>query len=136
MALAFKCVLFLLIFWILRQKQKGSKDVLFEYHQIKQLFLFVEQRDQLEVWLPYSRLLTGIPILAVFQNLRGNSNETSLLKSNPMSQYNIFKLDEWIIWYNIMYFIAIKKHKCALNRKECNNYFTIQTEILKNNYLF
>ena len=28
--------------------------------------------------LPYSRLLTGIPILAVFQNLRWNSNKTSL----------------------------------------------------------
>ena len=45
-----------------------------------QLVLFVEQLDQLEVCLPYSRLLTGIPIpiLAVFQNLRWNSNKTSL----------------------------------------------------------
>ena len=47
---------------------------------IEQLFLFVEQLDQLEVCLPYStRLLTGIPKLAVFQNLRWNSNKTSLL---------------------------------------------------------
>ena len=45
---------------------------------IEQLFLLVEQLDQLEVCLPYSRLLTGIPILAVFQNLRWNSNKTSL----------------------------------------------------------
>ena len=74
----------------------------------------VDQLDHIEVWLPYSRLLTGIPRLAVFQNLRGNSNETSLLKSNPMSQYNIFKLDEWIIWYNIMYFIAIKKTQMCI----------------------
>ena len=44
----------------------------------EQLFLFGEQLDQLEVCLPYSRLLTGIPILAVFQNLRWNSNKTSL----------------------------------------------------------
>ena len=29
-----------------------------------------------EVCLPYSRLLTGIPMLAVFQNLRWNSNKT------------------------------------------------------------
>ena len=45
---------------------------------IEQLFLFVEQ---LEVCLPYSRLLTGIPILAVFQNLRWNSNKTSLCQA-------------------------------------------------------
>ena len=41
-------------------------------------FLFVEQVDQLEVCLPHSRLLAGIPILAVFQNWRWNSNKTSL----------------------------------------------------------
>ena len=46
---------------------------------IEQLFLFIEQFDQLEVCLPYSRLLTGIPILVGFQNLRWNSNKTSLL---------------------------------------------------------
>ena len=43
---------------------------LFYLNTIEQLFLFVEQLDQLEVCLPESRLLTGIPILAVFQNLR------------------------------------------------------------------
>ena len=37
-----------------------SRDVLFEYQQ---LFLLVEQLDQLEVCLTYSRLLAGIPIL-------------------------------------------------------------------------
>ena len=42
----------------------------FYLNTIEQLFLFVEQLDQLEVCLLYSRLLTGIPILAVFQNLR------------------------------------------------------------------
>ena len=31
--------------------------------------------------LYYSRLLTKIPILAIFQNLRWNSNKTSLLSS-------------------------------------------------------
>ena len=67
---------------------------MFYLNTIEQLFLFLEQLDQLEVCQPSSRLLSGIPILAVFQNLTGNSNETSLLKSNPMSQYNIFKLDE------------------------------------------
>ena len=51
---------------------------MFHLNTIEQLFLFVEQLDQLEFCLPYSRLLTGIPILAVFQNLRWNSNNTSL----------------------------------------------------------
>ena len=51
---------------------------MFYLNTIKQLFLFVEQLDQLEVCLPYSRLLTGMPILAVFQNLRWNSNKTSI----------------------------------------------------------
>ena len=48
---------------------------IFYLNTIRQLFLFVEQLDQLEVWLPYSRLLTGKPILGVFENLRWNSNK-------------------------------------------------------------
>ena len=55
---------------------------MFYLNTIKQLFLFVEQLDQLDVCLPYSRLLTGIPILAVLQNLRWNSNKTSLGAEN------------------------------------------------------
>ena len=51
---------------------------MFYLNTIEQLFLLVEQLDQLEVCLPYSRLLAGIPILAVYQNLRWNSNKTSL----------------------------------------------------------
>ena len=49
---------------------------MFYLNSIEQLFFFVEQLDQLEVCLPLSRLLSGIPILAVFQNLRWNSNKT------------------------------------------------------------
>ena len=53
---------------------------MFYLNTIEQLFLFVEQLFQLEVCLPYSRLLIdGIPILAVFQNLRWNSNKTPLV---------------------------------------------------------
>ena len=52
---------------------------MFYLNTIEKVFLFVEQLDQLEVCLPHSRLLTGIPILVVFQNLRLNSNKTSLL---------------------------------------------------------
>ena len=52
---------------------------MFYLNTIEQLFLFVEQLDQLKVCLPYSRLLAGIQILAVFQNLRWNSNKTSLV---------------------------------------------------------
>ena len=50
---------------------------MFYLNTIEQVFLFVEQLDQLEVCLLYSRLLTGIPILAVFY-LWWNSNKTSL----------------------------------------------------------
>ena len=63
--------------------RRSSKTILeklemFYLNTIEQLFLFVEQLYQLEVCLPYCRLLTGIPILAVFQNLRWNSNKISL----------------------------------------------------------
>ena len=59
----------------------AAQDVeMFCLNTIEQLFLFAEQLDQLEVCLAYSRLLAGIPILAVFQNLRWNSNKTSLFK--------------------------------------------------------
>jgi len=54
---------------------------MFYLNTIEQLFLFVEQLDQLEDCLPYHRLLTGITILAVFQNLRWNSNKTSLIEN-------------------------------------------------------
>ena len=37
---------------------------MFYLNTIEQLFLLVEQLDQLEVFLPYSRLLTGIPLMA------------------------------------------------------------------------
>ena len=52
---------------------------MFYLNTIEQLLLFVDQLDQLEVCLPYSRLLTGIKILGVFQNLSWNSNKTSLV---------------------------------------------------------
>ena len=57
---------------------------MFYLNTIEQLFLFVEQLDQLEVCLPYSRLLAGIPVMAVFQNIWWNSNKTSL-SSNVLS---------------------------------------------------
>ena len=59
-----------------------AKLEMFYLNTIEQLFLFVEQLDQLEVCLPYSRLLTGIQILLVFQNLRWNSNKTTLVLIN------------------------------------------------------
>ena len=54
---------------------------MFYLNTIEQLLLLVEQLDQLEVCLTYSRLQTGIPILVVFRNLRWNSNKTSLTRS-------------------------------------------------------
>ena len=76
---------------------------MFYLNTIEQLFLFVEQLDQLEVCLPYSRLLTGIPILAVFQNLRWNSNKTSLfiLRITELHFIHLLKLLEpicKIVW--------------------------------------
>ena len=53
---------------------------MFYLNTIEQLLIFVEHLDQLEVCLPYSSLLTGIAIQAVFQNLRWNSNKTTLLQ--------------------------------------------------------
>ena len=59
---------------------------MFYLKTIKQLFLFVEQSDQLEVCLPYSKLIAGIPILAVFQNLRWNLNKTYQLLKRDSSK--------------------------------------------------
>ena len=47
------------------------RDVLFEYHRAVRPVRSLSD---------FSRLLTGMPILAVFQNLRWNSSKTSLLK--------------------------------------------------------
>ena len=55
---------------------------MFYLNTIEQFFLFVEQLDLFEVCPPYSRLLTRIAMLAVFQNLRWNSNKTSLMSMN------------------------------------------------------
>ena len=66
---------------------------MFYLNTIEQLFLFVEQLDQLQVYVPYSRLLAGIPRLAVFQNSRWNSNKTFLHLNfdvvNPESFYKV-----------------------------------------------
>ena len=62
---------------------------MFYLNTIEQLFLFVEQLDQLEVCLPYSRLLTGIQILLVFQNLRWNSNKTTLTHEKEGAKFYI-----------------------------------------------
>ena len=59
---------------ILKKGGNQTKLEMFYLNTIEQLFLLVEQ----EVCLPYNRLLAGILILAVFQNLRWNSIKTSL----------------------------------------------------------
>ena len=63
---------------------------MFYLNTIEQLFLFIEQVDQLEVCLPYSRLLTGIQILVVFKNLRWNSNKTSLVLMKTFRFWKVF----------------------------------------------
>ena len=74
---------------------------MFYLNTIKQLFLFVKQLDHLEVCLPYSRLLAGIPILAVFQNLRRNSNKTSLLYKFHGSEHEICTVLGNLIFFKI-----------------------------------
>ena len=66
---------------------------MFYLNTIEQLFLLVEQLDQLEVCLHYRRRQAGIPILAVFQNLRWNSNKISLccILINDDDDYKYFK---------------------------------------------
>ena len=51
---------------------------MFYLNTIEKLFIIVEQLNQLEVCQTYHRLLNGILIRAVSQNLRWNSNKTSL----------------------------------------------------------
>ena len=48
---------------LINNKVRMNVLEMFYLNTIEQLFLFVEQLDQLEVCLPYGRLLTGIPIL-------------------------------------------------------------------------
>ena len=80
---------------------------------IEQLFLLVEQLDQLEVCLPYSRLLAGIPILAEFQNLRWNSNKTSLINKENISRVAYTNIDPEIKNKTFLKFKKriISKHK-------------------------
>ena len=66
---------------IISQRINNLGVEMFYLNTIEQLLLFVEQLDHLAVCLPHSRLLTGIAILAVFRNLRWNSNKTSLNKT-------------------------------------------------------
>ena len=51
------------------------RDVLFEYHRAVVPFYWAVR--------PVRSLLTGIPILVVFQNIRWNSNKTSVCKGCP-----------------------------------------------------
>ena len=71
---------------------------MFYLNTTEQLFLF-QQLDQLEVCPPYSRLLTGIPLLAVIQNLRWNSNKTSLHSTKSISLPS-----EMALMYNLLNF--------------------------------
>ena len=48
---------------------------MFYSNTIELLLQFAEQEDQLEVCPHFSRLLTGIPMLPVFKNLRWHSKK-------------------------------------------------------------
>ena len=74
---------------------------------------------QLEACLPYSRLLAGIPMLAVFQTLRSNSNKTSLslfdiklmLNCELMnSASKIEKCDICTMWFDVKFELGVLEH--------------------------
>ena len=54
-------LLFLFFLDVMVSLDLGIRVEVFYLNTIEQLFLFVEQLDQSEVYLPYSRLLSGIP---------------------------------------------------------------------------
>ena len=92
---------------------------MFYLNTSEQLFLLVEQLDQLEACLPYSRLLAGIPMLAVFQTLRSNSNKTSLslfdiklmLNCELMnSASKIEKCDICTMWFDVKFELGVLEH--------------------------
>ena len=80
---------------------------MFYLNTIVQLFLFVEQLDQLEVCLSFSRLPAGIPILAVFQNLRWNSIKTSLLQKLSANMYSTYIHVCMKVWIYVKYRIML-----------------------------
>ena len=69
---------------------KYSRDVLFEYHGAVVPFCWAVRPVRS---LSVSRLLAGIPILAVFQNLIWNSNKTSLSRGRDSTK-NPFHLSK------------------------------------------
>ena len=80
-------------------------DVLFEYHRAVVPFCWAVRSLSS---LPYSRLIAGIPILALFQNLRWNSNKTSL---SYFSYWSVVGLILNCQWWNLKNFIFIMKRK-------------------------
>ena len=86
---------------------------MFYLNTIEQLFLFVEQLDQLEVCLPYSRLLAGIPVMAVFQNIWWNSNKTSLIELYSTAITHCFYISDVMIsqLFACSYLRSILTHK-------------------------
>ena len=108
---------------------KWTKEIeMFYLNTIEQLFLFVEQLYQLEVCLPYSRLLTGIPILVVLKNSfihssswaertlesnRGKSEFCPLYEGNKVKLMNIARNQKkWNTTCN-------KLHQNLLALKDC-----------------
>ena len=74
---------------------------MFYLNTIEHLLLFVEHLDQLEVCLPYCRLLTGIPITNTggIPKLSWNSNKTSVVDTKDL---RVVK-DHWLIVFIFTY---------------------------------
>ena len=75
----------LTLFLILSKKELE----LFNLNTIDQLSQFVGLKDQIEVRLPCSRPLSGIPILAIFQNLKCSNNKMTPKNKHTIKTFNL-----------------------------------------------
>ena len=111
---------------------------MFYLNTIEQLFLLVEQLDQLGDCLHYSRLLAGIPILAVFQNLRWNSNKTSIFSKiivfSPKLLIKIMQVLKCCMYQHILIWISL--HPRALKCLFLIVQRTILTRQFNNTFIF
>ena len=97
---------------------------MFYLKTIEQLLLFIDQLDQLEVCLPNIRHLTGIPKLAVFQNLRWNSNKTSLhLK---LSELSFIQVESGCV--DLRHVLALLWQTIIINIENHNNNWDLNTQ--------
>ena len=83
---------------------------MFYLNTIKKLFLFVEQLDQLEVCLPYSRLLTGVPKLATWLMKVVKSSEETCEVKEVTRQKSVWQTENRILM-SIYVYLQVSSQK-------------------------